>query len=247
MPMEAGSGTHGVYRSESGRAAVENYYRRALDEYRAVPLTRRTMATDFGKTQVFACGDPARPPLILLHGSMANSAAFLGMSLGSFYALSFAVASPERVSALSMLSTAGIAPQRKDFMLKALFCMLIGAPGKKLLNRLIYYKAEVPPQIHEFQALVSANFNPVTGAIPILDDATLKRLVMPVQYFGGDHDALLDTARTVRRLAALCPEAEIHLVPDTGHAILDQWPAIKAFLASCRSPGRQLPPSCPCQ
>ena len=174
----------------------------------------------------------------VLDGLGLDSASFLSMSLGSFYALSFATASPGRVSALSMLTTPGVAPQRKDFMPKALFCMLIGAPGKKLLNRLIYYKVEVPPQIHEFQALVSANFSPVTEAIPILDDAALKRLVMPVQYFGGDRDALLDTAATARRLVALCPEAEIHLLPDTGHAILDQWAEVKAFLASCRLPGR---------
>ena len=282
----------GVYKSETGRAAVEAYYGKALDEYRAARLTRRAVATGFGRTQVFACGDPSRPPLMLLHGSMANSAtwlgmlpdfskdfslycvdipgepglsepvrmplapapraagapaawlgqvldglglastAILGMSLGGFYALSFAIASPERVDALVLLATAGVAPQRRDFMFKVILCALLGAPGKRLLNRLIYHKAKVPPQIHEFQALVSANFTPVTEPIPIFSDEELRRLSMPLQYFGGDSDALLDTAKTAARLAVLCRGAEIHMLPDTGHAILDQWPAVKAFLVS---------------
>ncbi|MCX7027108.1 MAG: alpha/beta fold hydrolase [Spirochaetes bacterium] len=289
-----------VYKSEKGRILVEAYYRKALDSYGPEPLRRRMLPTPFGATHVIEYGDATKPPLVLLHGSLSNSAswlgilpefagsfslycvdipgepglsepermplapglsasepgapaawlgavlnglgldaaAFIGMSLGSFYALSLASAYPERAVALSLITTAGVAPQRKDFLFKALFCMLLGAPGQKLLNRLVYHKASVDPRILEFQTLVSANFNPLTEVIPLFGDDELKRLTMPVQYFGGDRDALIGTTKTAARLAILCPKAEIHVLHDTGHVIIDQWPAVKAFLASCCPPER---------
>jgi pimeloyl-ACP methyl ester carboxylesterase len=285
--MKTQAHNHNVYKSEEGRAAVEGYYRAALESFDALPLRGDILPTAMGATHVLRCGDPTKPPLILIHGSASNSAswlgilpafaasfsvfcvdipgepglseprrmdlgcgapaewlgqvldglglrraAFLGMSLGSFYALSFASAHPERAAALSLITTPGVVPQKTSFIFKAILCMLLGAPGQKLLNRLVYHKALVDPRILEFQALVSANFNPLTETIPIFGDEALKRITMPLQYFGGDRDALLDTAGTAARLSGLCPAAEIHVLPDTGHAILDQWPAIIAFLTT---------------
>lgn len=298
----------GVYKSEEGRVLVEAYCRKTLDSFTAVPLERRFIATPQGRTHVLAYVDSGKPPLILLHGSMSNSASwfgmlpdlaasfsvycvdipgepglseaarvplaarmslaarmpltagkseseppppaiwlgaaldglglesasFLGMSLGSFYALTFAVANPARVRALSMITTGGIAPQKASFLFKALFFMLLGAPGQALLNRTVYHKAVVPPEIHEFQALVSANFNPMTESLPIFTDAELRRLAMPIQYFGGDRDALLDTTKTAQRLSALFPRADIRVLKDTGHVIIDQGRAVKAFLEEQR-------------
>ncbi len=276
----------GVYKSEEGRAAVESYYRKALDSYTQIPLKRFHVPTPPGRTHIVGCGDPSKPPLILLHGSMANSAtwlgmipefatsfslycvdipgepglsepvrmplnssqpadwlgsvldglglksaALLGMSLGGFYALSFAAAYPERVSALSLLVPGGIAAQKSSFLPKMMFFMLLGERGRALMNKAIYYNTEVPEEIHDFQALVTANFTPLTEPIPIFSDDELRRLTMPIQYFGGVHDALLDTRATARRLSALLPQAEIHVLEDKGHVIIDRGTEIAAFLA----------------
>jgi len=275
----------GVYRSEEGRAAVEGYYRKALDSYSRIPLKSFFVPTPQGRTHVLGCGDPAKPPLILLHGSMANSATWLGMipefaesfslycldipgepglsepvrmpldsgrpaawlasvmdglglesasllgmSLGCFYAMSFATAFPERVSALSLIVPGGIAAQKASFLPRMLFFMLLGTKGRALMDKAIYYKTDVPEAIHEFQALVTANFHPLTEPIPIFGDEDLRRLTMPLQYFGGVHDALLRTRATARRLSALLPHAEIHVLEDKGHLIVDQGEAIEAFL-----------------
>lgn len=283
--MDMSTRNRSVYKSNEGRARVEAYYRAVLEGFDALPLSRVILPTSMGATHVIHCGDAANPPLILIHGSVSNSAswlgilpefaasfsifcvdipgepglseparmslgssapaewlrqvldglglrrvAFLGMSLGSFYSLAFASAYPERATALSLITTAGVARQKTSFIFKAIACMLLGAPGQKLLNKLVYHKAPVDPRILEFQALASANFNPLTETIPIFGDEALKRIAMPLQYFGGDRDALIDTAKTAARLSALCPASEIHVLRDTGHAILDQWPAIIAFL-----------------
>ncbi|MHB0897644.1 MAG: alpha/beta fold hydrolase [Spirochaetales bacterium] len=280
-----------VYKSEKGRSLVEDYYRRALDSYTGVSLRRRLIATPFGETHFLECGDKTKQALILLHGSMSNSAswfgmlpalapsfslycadipgepglsapvrmplasgqpaawlasimdslglgqaAFLGMSLGSFYALRLAATNPERVGALSMITTGGIAPQRVSFLFKALLYMALGARGQTLLNKAVYHKTSVPPEVLDFQALVSANFNPMAEPLPILSDAEMRKLSMPLQYFGGDHDALLDTEKTAARLAALVPHADIQVLADTGHVIIDQTAKIHAFLLRACAP-----------
>jgi hypothetical protein len=108
--------------------------------------------------------------------------------------------------------------------------MLLGETGRALMNKAIYYHTEMPKEIYEFQALVTANFTPLTEPIPIFSDEELRRLTMPIQYFGGIHDALLDTRATARRLSALLPQAEIHVLEDKGHVIIDRGKEIAAFL-----------------
>lgn len=278
-----------VYKSKEGQILVEHYYSTLLETFRTVPFRQLYLSSSIGKTHVLQCGDASKPPLILLHGSMSNSASWLGiladfadsfslycvdipgepglseparmplatgqpaewlgsvldnlqlesalfltMSLGSWYALRFAISNPERVRALSMITASGLAPQKAGFLFKAIIFMMLGSGGQKLLNKTVYHKARVPPQVLEFQALVSANFNPVMELIPVFSDDELLNLTMPVQYFGGDRDALLDTKKTAGRLATLLPQVEINVLEDTGHVIVDQFPAAKAFLSKLR-------------
>jgi pimeloyl-ACP methyl ester carboxylesterase len=155
---------------------------------------------------------------------------FVGMSLGGWYALNFAVHDPGRVYALSLISGGGIARQKPGFIVKALFFIMLGPMGKKLLNKLIYHKVVVPKEILEYQSLVSEYFRPVTESLPMFTDEQLSALAMPLQYFGGDHDSLLDTRKAVARLSALLPHSEARLLEDTGHAIIDKFEETREFL-----------------
>ena len=67
---------HVVYRSPEGAAAVEAQYRRVLEDW-PVPKTDLYLPTRQGSTFVLACGPLDAPPVVLLHGSQANSAAWL--------------------------------------------------------------------------------------------------------------------------------------------------------------------------
>ncbi len=156
---------------------------------------------------------------------------FLGMSLGGWYALNFAIRNPGRVCALSLISGGGIARQKTGFIIKALFYLLLGASGRKLLDKMIYHKVVMPKEILEYQALVSKHFRPVTEPLPLFSDGQLSTLTMPLQYFGGDRDALLETQKSVARLSALLPQAEALLLEDTGHAIVDKFEETREFLA----------------
>lgn len=64
-----------VFRSEADAAAVLHAYRTVLDHW-PVPAREIELATSQGTTFVLACGPETAPPVVLLHGAQANSAAW---------------------------------------------------------------------------------------------------------------------------------------------------------------------------
>jgi pimeloyl-ACP methyl ester carboxylesterase len=66
-----------IYRSHAGEAAVKTRYRQILDRW-PVPSERITVPTREGETFVLACGPSDAPKLLLLHGSGANAAMWMG-------------------------------------------------------------------------------------------------------------------------------------------------------------------------
>jgi len=168
----------------------------------------------------------------LLDNLKIKKASFLTISLGSWYALNFAIKYPDRVNALSMLTTSGIVPAKRSFIFKAIFFMMLGEIGQKLLNKAIFYKTVIPSELLEFQSIVSRHFIPVMENIPVFNDEMLKNISGPIQFFGGDHDALIDSVKTGERIKKLLPHSDIHILEDTGHAIINQFPTINNFLIS---------------
>lgn len=65
-----------VYRSAEAAAAVEAQYKQVLERW-PVPKTELHLPTRQGPTFVLACGPESAPPVVLLHGSQATSAAWM--------------------------------------------------------------------------------------------------------------------------------------------------------------------------
>ena len=159
-----------------------------------------------------------------------ESISIVGQSLGSFAALKLAVSDPSRVNKISMLTTSGIAPVRTGFIFKAIFLMLFGTRGSDRLNKLISYKVDTGADYSAFAELAARHFKPLTEPIPMFSDSELKMIKMPVQYFGGDHDVLLNTEATAARLRKFVPHAEINLLKETGHVVIGQTEQILRFI-----------------
>ncbi len=66
-----------IYKSEQGKQAVLDGYRQFLAAW-PVKNKQYTVPTAFGDTFVIESGDPAHPPLVLLHGSMSSSFSWFG-------------------------------------------------------------------------------------------------------------------------------------------------------------------------
>lgn len=166
----------------------------------------------------------------LLDSLKIEKAFFLTMSLGSWYALNLGINNPERIIALSMITTSGLVPAKKSFIFKAIFYMMLGSLGQKLISKEVYYKTKIPAEVIEFQSLASKHFNPVMESIPIFNDEQLKRINAPIQFIGGDHDSLINTVKTARRILQLFPNTDIQILEDTGHVIIDKFHDVKIFL-----------------
>jgi pimeloyl-ACP methyl ester carboxylesterase len=66
-----------IYRSEAGREEIQAAYEAVLTHW---PVTHEFLRipTCLGESFAVACGDPSAPALILLHGSSANAAMWIG-------------------------------------------------------------------------------------------------------------------------------------------------------------------------
>lgn len=69
--------TNAMYKSAEGERAVMAFYNRVLEHW---PVTSEHLhlPTRLGNTFVIASGDPAAPPLVLLHGASSNALTWAG-------------------------------------------------------------------------------------------------------------------------------------------------------------------------
>lgn len=277
-----------VYRRADAAQRIEAQYRAVLEQW---PVTRTELhvPTHQGSTFVIACGPETAPPVILLHGSQANSAAwmpdvprlaqtfrlyaidmigepglsapsrpdlksdahalwldevlshlgvqhaaFVGTSLGGWLALDYASRRPERVRALALICPAGIGRQ-KNFLLKALPLLLLGAWGRRRIQAMVFGpKPDVLPQsLQPFAGLmedIAKAVRPRVLSIPQLTDEQLSALAMPILTVVGGRDVLLDSFDTRKRLQAHVPHAEVWFIEDGYHFLPDQTERIASLL-----------------
>lgn len=159
----------------------------------------------------------------------------IGNSLGGWMALQLAKYRPNRVTALALLAPSGLAPARLSFVLKAIPLTLMGEWGTHKLNQIVYGHEEIPEEAKVFGHLIMEHFTPRIGSLPILTDEELKKLTMPILYIGGEEDALLHTQDSADRLKQHLPQAEIHVLPHTGHVLIHEQEKILNFLNDCRN------------
>src|SRR5271157_4184247 len=93
-----------IYKSAEGQRMVRERYLLFLKRW-PVPNRQLRVPTREGETFIVACGDEHAPPLLLFHGSMANSAMWMG-SVAAW-------AEHFRIYAVDMIGDAGLsAPSR---------------------------------------------------------------------------------------------------------------------------------------
>ncbi len=92
-----------------------------------------------------------------------------------------------------MLCPAGIGPQRAAVILAALPLRLLGRKGEILAIKKVMGIKDLADETIEYSMLISKNFRPYMGTIPIFKDEELHRLNMPVLLIAGDKDALFDS------------------------------------------------------
>jgi pimeloyl-ACP methyl ester carboxylesterase len=187
---------------------------------------------------------PSRPPLTseayarwlddVLAGLGLERASLVGVSLGGWLALDYAIRRPERVERLALLSPAGIGRQRPSFMLKAAFLAPFGRWGRRRALKLALGPAARAAGPHDlalvdFTLLIFTHFRPRLE-IPVFDDADLRQVTAPMLVIAGGRDAMLDAHETKRRVEQAAPHATVRFLPEAGHYVPDQTASVIDFL-----------------
>lgn len=163
-------------------------------------------------------------------GLHINRAVILGISMGGWMALKFAVENPELVEKLVLICPSGIGPQKKSFMVRIIPLMFLGNWGLKQVNHIVYGNSVIPEEAMQYSLLIGKNFCPRVEKIPIFTDGQLERLDMPILLIAGEKDALLQSQKTIARASKLFAQVIIELIPGAGHVLINLTERIIPFL-----------------
>lgn len=166
----------------------------------------------------------------VLNGLGIERATLVGISQGAWTALKFAVAQPERVDRLVLLTPGGIVPDRASFLLRAIGLSLLGTWGLKRLTADLFGDQAVPAGVLDIVVEISRHFKPRLGVLPLFTDDELKRLTMPLLLIGGTKDIMRDLDQIAARLRQHVPDLMVKRLPGAGHALINTQPVVLEFL-----------------
>ncbi len=157
-----------------------------------------------------------------LHLNKTNLA---GMSYGGWLALNYAVAAPQRVQSLVLLSpAASLLGLVKQFALRGALMMLF--PTRFTVNafmRWLGFKddpkdAKAMTSVIELMVLGLKHFRfPRAVAPTVFSDAQLQAMQVPTLLLMGEHEVIYDAAKALSRARRLIPNFEGELVPGCSH------------------------------
>jgi pimeloyl-ACP methyl ester carboxylesterase len=160
-------------------------------------------------------------------------ASVVGISLGGWLALDYAIRRPTRVASLSLIASAGIGRQNHWLLLKVGVLRLFGTRGLLKSLELVAGRTQpLPKPMIDALLVVFRHYKPRMDRIPRFADRDLAGLSMPVQIIVGEDDRLLDSRETRQRVARCLPGASLTCLEDTGHIVPPQTTAIAGFLES---------------
>lgn len=159
-----------------------------------------------------------------------KEAYLIGLSLGGWLSVKFAVSHPESVKKLVLLCPSGIGRVKTSFLIRTIPLIMLGDKGIDCMTRIICGSHEVPQEVLEYTRILSKSFNLRKEPVPIFSDEELRRLKMPVMALAGDRDALLHSEETISRIKQLLPHAQANLLAGASHALIGMADLVLPFL-----------------
>jgi len=147
----------------------------------------------------------------------------VGQSYGGWLALNFALAAPERVQKLVLLSPGGgFAPMVTQFSLRGM--LMVWFPTRVTVNwfmRWLGITGTDARYVRELTYLGLKHFRvPVETlrVMPVLfPDDRLRAMRVPTLLLIGDHEVICDPAMALARARQLFPDVQAELVPQSSH------------------------------
>jgi len=155
--------------------------------------------------------------------ALAVDRAFLvGMSFGGWLALNYAVAAPQRVRKLVLLSPGGLLPMARQFAVRGM--VMVWFPTRLTVTsffRWLGFTDRSYANLLEMVCLGLKHFRmPIETAriMPaVVTDQALRTMTMPTLLLIGDHEVISDPALALERARRLIPHCEGELVSGCRH------------------------------
>jgi pimeloyl-ACP methyl ester carboxylesterase len=150
----------------------------------------------------------------------------VGQSFGGWLALKYAIAAPQRVHRLALLSAGGILPLSRQFTLRGMLMMLV--PARFTVKSFWLWSGfrGAPAEIEHWRVMDLLHLGikhfqmpPATlriTASPVSDDE-LRTMRMPVLFLMGKNEVLCDAAAALARGRRLVPDFQGELIPHCRH------------------------------
>jgi pimeloyl-ACP methyl ester carboxylesterase len=175
----------------------------------------------------------------VMNGLNLKKATFIGISLGGWLALDYAIRRGDRVACLVLLCPGGVG-REKNSMLKLVFVilplLLLGDWGRRkatamMLGASLAPQSEATRAVGDFMALIFKHFRPNLAKVRRFSDAELQSLTMPVLTILGAKDAMIDSEETLQRLQATVSNLQVEWLPEASHMLIGQAQVIDEYLA----------------
>lgn len=155
----------------------------------------------------------------------AEPAAVVGISLGGWIALDYAISYPDAVHELVLFSPSGIGPRKIGPILLAVLLGTLGDRGRR--QALAYLLGPRQPAwrdpFHQDLGALALetfqHFRPRTDPLPIFTDDELRTLPSALTVVLGERDRMLHGDRAAERLRHLGVPGRIELLPNQGHLV----------------------------
>ncbi len=162
-----------------------------------------------------------------LDGLHLDRVSLVGMSYGGWLALNLAIAAPERVQRLVLLSPGGgFVPMAKQFSLRGM--LMVWFPTRFTVNSFMRWLGfEDKPAATETRRVLDLMYlglkhfriPPETLRVmpAMFPDDQLREMRVPTLLLIGDHDVICDPATALARARRLFPDIRGELVPRSSH------------------------------
>jgi pimeloyl-ACP methyl ester carboxylesterase len=166
----------------------------------------------------------------LLKALSLSRVMLVGLSLGGWTALKYAVQYSGGVKKLVLISPGGIVPGKFLVNFKLIFLSLLGKWGQARVKKLVFGNQPITQDAEEAFDLLNKYYYYRMGTPPLFSDTELMNLKVPVLFLGDIHDLFFHTSRAVERMEKLIPRFTSRVSSDKGHGLINTAPLIMPFL-----------------
>jgi pimeloyl-ACP methyl ester carboxylesterase/hypothetical membrane protein len=183
-----------------------------------------------------------------LDGLHLDRVFLVGMSFGGWLALNYAVAVPQRLRKLVLLSPGGLLPMVRQFRVRGM--AMVWFPSRLTVNTFFHWLGftdRVFANALEMVYLGLKHFRMPIETVRIMpavvSDEALRTMRVPTLMVIGDHEVISDPVQALERARRLIPDFEGELVPGCRHDMCtSQHHIVNArvleFLKTTRTDGR---------